>query len=184
MKPSHYPFLALILTSNLLMGQSYLSQDEVSLFGMRLMDNALDHITLDELNSKFEYGESDELFYRVLVTSKKNANFRRIFLVTDSKNIIHSISGYESIDASIYECKEKLLKRFVDRFEQKYFTSMQAYEWAGTSFINHVEQADLLEGSTFRFQCQEHFSGENVFSTIFQTYELQESINRFYDEGF
>ena len=81
MKPSHYPFLALILTSNLLMAQSYLSQDEISLFGMRLMDNALDHITLDELNSKFEYSESDELFYRVLVTSKKNANFRRIFLV-------------------------------------------------------------------------------------------------------
>ena len=184
MKPSHYPFLALILTSNLLMGQSYLSQDEVSLFGMRLMDNALDHITLDDLNSKFELSESAELFYRVPVKSKKNAYFSEIYIVTDSKNIIHSIVGYEELDASIYECKENLLKRFVGSFEQKYFASMQADEWANTSFINHIKRVSLLEGSTFRFQCQEHFSGKHVFWTVFQSYELAESINKFYDKGF
>jgi len=184
MKPSHYPFLALILTSNLLMGQSYLSQDEVSLFGMRLMDNALDHITLDDLNSKFELSESAELFYRVPVKSKKNAYFSEIYIVTDSKNIIHSIVGYEELDASIYECKENLLKRFVGSFEQKYLASMQANEWANTSFINHIEQVDLFEGSSFRFQCQEHFSGNHVFWTVFQSYELAESINKFYDKGF
>ena len=184
MKLKYYPFLTLILTSNLLMAQSYLSQDEVSLFGMKLMDNARDHITYNELESKIVNTETAELFYDVWLESKKNANFSYIYITIDSNNIIHGIAGIEEIDAALYECKEKILPKFVSRFEQKYFTSTQASETVHTSFINHIEQVDLFEGSAFRFQCQEHFSGNHVFWTIFQSYELRESVERYYDEGF
>ena len=57
------------------MAQSYLSQDEVSLFGMKLMDNARDHITYNELESKIVNTETAELFYDVWLESKKKCKF-------------------------------------------------------------------------------------------------------------
>ena len=103
MKPSHYPFLALILTSNLLMGQSYLSQDEVSLFGMKLMDDARDHLTLEELNSKITDPETADLFYRVPISSKKNANYETMFVIIKPDYTIHNIVGLQEF-TSLNNC--------------------------------------------------------------------------------
>lgn len=166
------------------MAQSYLSQDEVSLFGMKLMDNARDHITYNELESKIVNTETAELFYDVWLESKKNANFSYIYITIDSNNIIHGIAGIEEIDAALYECKEKILPKFVSRFEQKYSTNMQSGETVNTSFINHIKTVFFPEGGSIRFQCQEYFSGNHNFWAILQTLEMVESINRFYDEGF
>ena len=184
MKLKYYPFLTLILTSNLLMGQSYLSQDEVSLFGMKLMDDARDHLTLEELNSKITDPETADLFYRVPISSKKNANYETMFVIIKPDYTIHNIVGLQEF-TSLNNCKE-VLKTFASKFEDKYSIAMWRTETVHTSFKNHLYQANTYEGGSFRFQCHESFDNnyDHDFGVIFQTSAYAKSVNRFYDEGF
>ena len=168
------------------MGQSYLlSQGEVSLFGMKLMDDVRDHLTLEELNSKIVDMETADLFYRVPISSKKNANYEAIFVIIKPDYTIHNIVGLQKF-TSLNACKEKVLKKFVSRFEDKYSIAMTKSEVVHTSFINHVSQVETYQGGSFRFQCQESFDNDydHAFWVIFQTSAYADSNNRFYDEGF
>ena len=168
------------------MGQSYLlSQDDLSLFGMKLMDDARDHLTLEELNSKIIDNETADLFYRVPVSSKKNANYEAIFVIINSNYTIHNIVGVKTFD-SLDDCKEKVLKTFVSRFEDKHSVTMRKTERVHTSFLNHINQVKTYEGGSFRFQCQESFDNDYAHAlwVVFQTSAYEESLERFYDEGF
>lgn len=184
MKLRYYIFAILTLTGNFLFALDYLSQNAVSLFGMKLMDDARDHLTLEELNSKIVDGETADLFYRVPISSKKNANYDNIFVIVNSNYTIHSIVGLKDMYLSLNECKEKVLKTYVSRFEDKYSITMRKTERVHTSFINHMNQVDTYEGGSFRFQCQESFDNDHAFWVIFQTPQYRESLERFYDDGF
>jgi len=167
------------------MGQSYLLQDELSLFGMKLMDDARDHLTLEELNSKLTDPETADLFYRVPISSKKNANYETMFVIIKPDYTIHNIVGLQEF-TSLNACKEKVLKTFVNKFEDKYSIAMRRTERVHTSFKNHMYQVNTYEGGSFRFQCQESFDNDydHAFWVIFQTSVYAKSLDRFYDEGF
>ncbi len=158
-----------------------------ALFGLKLGDNVEQHFNLDIINnSRYKNEETIENFYDVWVTGiikNKNNQIDDYTITIDHKNIIHAISGYKQLN-TVENCLERVVPSIVGIFENKHSLYFEYYENYYTDFNIYSNQTFDNSGNVLRIQCNEMINGEIVLMILYQSMELLDEVDKFYNQGF
>lgn len=180
--------LLVVLFALLTTGTNLYAASEFKIFGIELLDSATEHLTKKEIRSKERNPETIGKYYDIYANHLKNTNpqFEYFFLTVDSQNTVHAISGQKVLKSSLKNCRDKLAPAFVSAFEKKYSKKLEYVEKSYTDFNTYQHQVTDKGSNLFRIQCKEGFEsgGYTALQVFYQTKELLDSINSFYNESF
>ena len=157
------------------------------LFGIKLLDQVQNHFSLKMINNdKFKNPETIENFYDVEITNvikKKSPQIDFYTITLDNNNRIHSIYGEKQLD-TISNCNNRVVPSIISIFERKYSLSFDYYEDSYTDFNIYSYSTYDDSDNLLRIQCNEGIDGLIYIQIVYQTLELIDEVNRFYDSGF
>ena len=163
------------------------AEEFAELFGMKLLDQVQSHFSLKMIdNEKYKNAETIDNFYDVDITAvikKKSPQIDFYTITLDNNNRIHSIYGEKQLD-TISNCNERVVPSIISIFERKYSLSFDYYEDSYTDFNIYSYSTYDVRDNLFRIQCNEGIDGLIYLQIVYQTLELLDEVNRFYDSGF
>jgi len=157
------------------------------LFGIKLLVSVENYFNLNLINkTKYKNGETTANFFDVDVTNninKKSPQIEFYSLTIDNDGIVHGIMGQAEID-TISNCNERIAPSILGIFERKYSLNFDYYESSTTwgsiySYSLWDNNVNLL-----RIQCNAGNDGYTFLQIIYQTSELLDAVDKFYDSGF
>ena len=163
------------------------SEEFSALFGLKLQDNVEEHFNLDTINyNKYKNTETVENFYDVDITNiikKKSPQIETYEITLDNNSQIQGIYGTNLLD-TIINCNERVMPSIITIFENKYSLNFEYFENSYTNFNIYSNQTYDYNGNLFRVQCNETIDGQVFLQIAYQSTELLDAVEIFYNQGF